>query len=136
MIAELELQDRVHLLGETKPEPLAALMAGCCFLVLPSTCEPWGLVVNEAMHAGRPVLGSQACGCAPELLQSGAAWLLRGFGAGDLAEGMERALADKPNWNTMGKHATEIAAEFKPDRHAEIVVEALQQVMALPEGRR
>ncbi len=43
--------------------------AGC--FVLPSTREPWGLVVNEAMAAGLPVLVSRACGCALDLVSSG-----------------------------------------------------------------
>ncbi len=43
--------------------------AGC--FVLPSTREPWGLVVNEAMAAGLPVLVSDRCGCAPDLVQPG-----------------------------------------------------------------
>ncbi len=40
--------------------------AGC--FVLPSTREPWGLVVNEAMAASLPVIVSARCGCAPELV--------------------------------------------------------------------
>jgi glycosyltransferase involved in cell wall biosynthesis len=36
-----------------------------------STSEQWGLVVNEAMAAGLPVLVSDRCGCAPDLVQSG-----------------------------------------------------------------
>jgi glycosyltransferase involved in cell wall biosynthesis len=43
--------------------------AGC--FVLPSTREPWGLVVNEAMAAGLPVLVSSRCGCVPELVSEG-----------------------------------------------------------------
>ncbi len=43
--------------------------AGC--FVLPSTREPWGLVVNEAMAAALPVLVSQRCGCVPDLVHSG-----------------------------------------------------------------
>ena len=43
--------------------------AGC--FVLPSTREPWGLVTNEAMAAGLPVLVSNRCGCAPDLVLEG-----------------------------------------------------------------
>ncbi len=40
-------------------------------LVLPSNFEPWGLVVNEAMAAGLPVVVSDACGCAADLVEQG-----------------------------------------------------------------
>ncbi len=43
--------------------------AGC--FVLPSIREPWGLVVNEAMAAGLPVLVSSQCGCAEDLVDEG-----------------------------------------------------------------
>lgn len=39
--------------------------------VLPSSTDQWGLVVNEAMAAGCPVLVSQACGCAVDLVTHG-----------------------------------------------------------------
>lgn len=40
-------------------------------LVLPSLSEPWGLVVNEAMTCGLPVLVSERCGCAEDLVREG-----------------------------------------------------------------
>lgn len=43
--------------------------AGC--FVLPSTREPWGLVANEAMAAGLPLIVSRRCGCAEDLLLEG-----------------------------------------------------------------
>jgi glycosyltransferase involved in cell wall biosynthesis len=40
-------------------------------LVLPSHSEPWGLVVNEALSYGCPVVVSDICGCVPELVLEG-----------------------------------------------------------------
>lgn len=37
-------------------------------LILPSTFEPWGLVVNEALASGIDVLASDACGCVDDLM--------------------------------------------------------------------
>lgn len=39
--------------------------------VLPSRREPWGLVVNEALAAGLPVIVSNRCGCASDLVAHG-----------------------------------------------------------------
>lgn len=39
--------------------------------VLPSRHEPWGLIVNEVMNAGRPVILSDDVGCQPDLITDG-----------------------------------------------------------------
>lgn len=63
--------DYVHWMGWTDYEMLPALYANAACFVLPSTIEPWGLVVNEAMASGLPILISYQCGCYPDLCQEG-----------------------------------------------------------------
>ncbi|GEK57710.1 hypothetical protein CHL76_01270 [Marinococcus halophilus] len=45
-------------------------MLGDAF-ILPSLIEPWGLVVNEALAAGLPVIVSERCGCSLDLVKEG-----------------------------------------------------------------
>jgi len=57
----------IHWLGWVGYDELPELYQRAKCLVLPSYIEPWGLVANEAMAAGLPILISTQCGCQPEL---------------------------------------------------------------------
>jgi glycosyltransferase involved in cell wall biosynthesis len=77
---------RVTLPGFVNQSGLAAIYAAADCLVLPSDSrETWGLVVNEALAAGLPVIVSSEAGCAPDLVREDTG---RTFATGDV-----RALA-------------------------------------------
>lgn len=57
--------------GFRNQSQLPACYAAADVLVLPSQSETWGLVVNEAMACGTPAIVSDACGCAPDLIDDG-----------------------------------------------------------------
>ena len=52
-------------------ESLPQIYATCEVLVLPSTEEVWGRVVNEALYSGLKVVVSDKCGCVPDLIRAG-----------------------------------------------------------------
>lgn len=70
-VVDLGLQQSVDFTGGLGQESLADLYSRATCLVLPSRSEPWGLVVNEALHYGCPVVVSDNCGCVPELVLDG-----------------------------------------------------------------
>ena len=73
----------LHLLGFQNQSEMPTAFAASDFLVLPSNGqETWGLVANEALACGRPIVVSDACGCAPDLAADGMAG--RVFPMGDL----------------------------------------------------
>jgi len=57
--------------GFAQREDLAGLYALAEFLVLPTHSDPWGLVVNEAMACGLPVIVSDVAGCTADLVENG-----------------------------------------------------------------
>lgn len=61
----------IHFEGHKSSRELWPYFAFAYALVLPSTREPWGLVVNEAMAAALPVLVSSRCGSAQSLVEHG-----------------------------------------------------------------
>jgi 1,2-diacylglycerol 3-alpha-glucosyltransferase len=70
-LAKNNVEHLVKLTGFVQYPSLPAYYALADALVLPSKREPWGLVVNEAMACGLPVLVSKNCGCAPHLVRDG-----------------------------------------------------------------
>jgi glycosyltransferase involved in cell wall biosynthesis len=71
LIAELGLEGDVLLPGFEQYRALPAYYGLAGAFVHASTSEPWGLVVNEAMASRLPVLVSNRCGCAPDLVHDG-----------------------------------------------------------------
>lgn len=63
------LNHRVHFLGFKQVNEVAAIMQRCDVLVLPSTFEPWALVINEALAAGMAIVASDAVGAAGDLVK-------------------------------------------------------------------
>jgi glycosyltransferase involved in cell wall biosynthesis len=62
-IGNLFIHPRIKLLGYKQRHELKSVFAEFDFLVLPSRIEPWGLVVEEALYHGLPVVISSAVGC-------------------------------------------------------------------------
>jgi glycosyltransferase involved in cell wall biosynthesis len=80
------------MLGFRNQSEMPAAYAAADALVLPSDGrETWGLVANEALACGKPIVVSDAAGCAPDLAADGAAG--RVFAAGDV-ESLAAALSD------------------------------------------
>lgn len=61
----------VHWAGFVQPEDLPAVYGAADVLVLASDDEPWGVVVNEAMACGLPVVASDRVGAAADLVVEG-----------------------------------------------------------------
>ena len=68
---ELGMGDAISFLGVKSLVDISELFFKCTALVLPSHSEPWGLVVNESLSYGCPVVVSSACGCVPDLALDG-----------------------------------------------------------------
>lgn len=74
LAAKLRL-DNVTFLGFVNQVELPKLYGASDVFVLPAEDEPWGLIVNEVMCAGLPIVVGGGVGCVPDLLAEG----LNGF---------------------------------------------------------
>jgi glycosyltransferase involved in cell wall biosynthesis len=98
-------------------------------LVLPTFTDTWGLVVNEAMACGLPVLLSRAAGCAADLVRDGSNGQI--ITPGDvqaLRDAMQR-FAEQPDLcRSMGSHSAQKILEFSPHSWSDGVARATQRV--------
>jgi glycosyltransferase involved in cell wall biosynthesis len=90
----LGLAENVRFLGHVDNVALPALYGLARALVLPSLIEPWGLVVNEAIAAGLPVLISDRCGACDDLVTPSVnGWHFAPDDASSIAAAMSALLA-------------------------------------------
>lgn len=95
--------------------------AAACF-VLPSSFEPWGLVVNEAMAAGLPIILSDQVGALPDLLSPGNGWQFKYDSVEDCVTYLNLlAGTSAEKLMLMGEESRKIIDKFTPETWAEEV---------------
>ena len=120
LAAIAECAEDIHFPGlkTTAELPQYYAFAGC--FVLPSSREPWGLVVNEAMASGLPIIVSHRCGCAEDLLREGEnGCSFDPMLAGDLTACLTAiGNLDQEFLAHMGQCSQEIISQFSPEAWA------------------
>lgn len=121
---------RVELLGNLAYERLREVYAEASFFVLPAFADTWGLVVNEAMASGLPVLGSLGAQAVEELVVEGqTGWVFRPESEGSRYSAIERAMAcDGDRMAEMGERARRTALKLTPKYTAGLLAQACTAV--------
>jgi glycosyltransferase involved in cell wall biosynthesis len=111
--------ESVHLAGATSYGDIPAYYALAGAFVHASTTEQWGLVVNEAMASGLPVLVSNRCGCAADLVQEGVnGFTFDPYNVEELAQLMLKLSTLNSQLSDMGAASRRIIADWGPERFA------------------
>jgi len=151
-ISDLGVKDYVHLPGFVQYNALPNYYGKASCFVHASTVEQWGLVVNEAMASGLPVLVSNRCGCAQDLVKEGInGFTFDPFNTGQLAQLMLRIssrsacrpAAEDPgkilnekrlavDLIAMGAASKKIIADWGPDRFATGLLQAAEFAKKAP----
>ena len=112
--------------GFCSQEVLPKYYAIADFLVFPTRSDPWGLVLNEAMCAGLPVICSRAAGASAELVYQGCNGLLhQPENVDEIYSHMLTLLRDEKMRKNMGLESQQIIASFHPKKMARGFVEAI-----------
>lgn len=132
-IRDLGLIEHVHLVGAKGYHELPRYYANAAAFIHASTTEQWGLVVNEAMASGLPVLVSNRCGCVLDLVKEGEnGWTFDPHDQEQMADLMLKMSSDEEARKRMGKRSQEIISEWGPSRFAAGVQSSTAAALAAP----
>ena len=119
----------VALAGFRNQTEIGAMYAAADCLVLPSAHETWGLVVNEAMNFGLPVIVSDQVGCGPDLVRPGQNGYVPPKGDVEaLARAIERVFASEDRRRQMGERSLAIVEGYSVAAAVKGIVKAFQHV--------
>jgi len=131
-LSTLNLHSSVHLPGFKQYDELPVYYAFANAFVHASTTEQWGLVVNEAIASGLPIIVSDRCGCVPELVQ-GNGFTFDPMNEHELAAQMSKmALLPAEERKTFADASYKIAANFVPERFGKGLEQATQLALSQP----
>ena len=134
-LSTLNLNEHVRLPGFKPYDELPVYYALANAFVHASTTEQWGLVVNEAIASGLPVIVSGRCGCVPELI-NGNGFTFDPTNEHELtARLLEMASLSDEERKRLGDNSYRIAANFAPERFGEGLERAASVAMGIPQKR-
>jgi glycosyltransferase involved in cell wall biosynthesis len=124
--AKLIAPGAVFFPGFAQREQLASYYALAETFVFPTHSDPWGLVVNEAMACGLPIISSDVAGCVADLVED--RWNGRVAGASDvqsLSHAMEELATNPEARRQMGQRSRERILHYSPEACAAGIASAV-----------
>jgi glycosyltransferase involved in cell wall biosynthesis len=123
------LDKHVHFSGVLRADQIPARIQQADVLVLPSRWDGWGLVVNEALSVGVPVIVSNKCG-ASDLIRSGNnGYVFESENVVDLRDKLLDFLQRKSEWNSFSLNAFETGKKVSAERVAGYLITCLQHMV-------
>ena len=128
------LTDHIDLTGFVQYDKLPKYMAEALCVILPSISDTWGLVVNEAMASGLPVLVSKNCGCAPDLvMEKKNGYIFDPHDTGTMAALMtDMDTMSEEAWRKMGEASKAIITNWDLDDFANGLLNACSRALEYP----
>jgi glycosyltransferase involved in cell wall biosynthesis len=125
-------RSRIFYEGFQPPERLPEYFARGDVFVLPSRYDGWGVVINQALAAGLPVISTDSAGAAVDLIQSGVNGIVLKAGEIDSLESAMEGFARNPSLaRQFGQNSRKVAAGLTPEAGAEKWVKVFEIVNSL-----
>ena len=107
----------------------------CDVFVLTSRSETWGLAINEAMACGKPIIASNKCGGAIDLIEENTnGYIFESENKKDLAEKMTRMLEKRYELKKMGQESLNKIQNFSFEGVCKQIETLMQTQIKVPHG--
>jgi glycosyltransferase involved in cell wall biosynthesis len=122
----LHQEERIQLVGGLEQDDVVNLYAASDVLVFPATRERFGLVVVEALAAGRPVVSTRTCGAGADFVRDGDnGYLVAEGDIKGIAGSLVAILTDTPHWGDLSRAADDVVERHDVRVEAERFADAI-----------
>ena len=133
LVKSLGVESHVHFPGFLQYNELPKYYWGAKAFIHSSTTEQWGLVINEAMAAGLPVIASSRCGSTADLVVEGkTGFVFDPLDVPTLADRMLKLAQDPVLRERMSVEAKRHIADWGPERFATGMRNAVDAALSRP----
>ncbi len=120
----------IRFLGFLHREQLPEIYALSDGLIFPTHSDPWGLVVNEAMACGKPIIATSVAGCTPDLVEDHwNGFVVPPHDIQKLGAAMTDLAEDSELRAQMGYRSQQRIESFSPSAWAAGIITAVKSVM-------
>lgn len=130
LVKRLNLTDKIQFSGLVQADRLRELYQEHSVFILPSLSEPWGLVVNEAMASGLPVILSSKCGSVEMIEHEKSGYIFDPHNKSQLAEFMLKLEFDKQLRNQFVEQSKERIKKYSTEIYATNTVNYFKKIIA------
>lgn len=121
---------RITFLSSCEWHEVPARYALADVAILPSLFEPFGFLVNEALVYGMPIIVSNRCGSAFDLVQEGEnGYTFNPTQKEELVEKMGKMMNNISEHKIMGEKGKKLVAHFHPDLICDDIIKAFDAVL-------
>ena len=126
--AALGIADRVVFEGVAPSTRIPERLADADLLVLPSRFDGWGMVVNEALSVGTPVIVSDRCGSADLVRNEVNGYVFRGEDVVGLRRCLSKFPSSEPEWTTLRANAAATGECISAEAAASYLIDCLKHM--------
>ena len=125
----LNVADDIIIHDFSNQDYLAELAFKCKAFILPSTFEPWGVVVHEFAAAGLPLIISNVCGSSPHFIKNAYnGYTINKCDSDEIQKAITKILSmSSSELLTMGTRSRELSKSINPELVASAVLSCIKE---------